>query len=67
MRLGETAASHGPRGQALESFSRPLWGLLPLEHGGGGFPDWALYARGLTVREIQAFLAEMYAVEVSPD
>lgn len=27
----------------------------------------ALYARGLTVREIQAFLQEMYAVEVSPD
>jgi putative transposase len=27
----------------------------------------ALYTRGLTVREIQAFLAEMYAVEVSPD
>ncbi len=27
----------------------------------------ALYARGPTVREIQAFLAEMYAVEVSPD
>lgn len=27
----------------------------------------ALYARGLTVREIQAFLLEMYAVEVSPD
>jgi putative transposase len=27
----------------------------------------ALYARGLTVREIQAVLAEMYAVEVSPD
>src|SRR5262245_66310387 len=27
----------------------------------------ALYARGLPVREIQAFLAEMYAVEVSPD
>ncbi len=27
----------------------------------------ALYARGLTVREIQAFLAEMYAVDVSPD
>jgi putative transposase len=34
-----------------------------------GFDDkiLALYARGLTVREIQAFLAEMYAVEVSPD
>jgi putative transposase len=34
-----------------------------------GFDDkiLALYARGLTVREIQAFLQEMYAVEVSPD
>jgi transposase-like protein len=34
-----------------------------------GFDDkiLALYARGLTVREIQAFLAEMYAVQVSPD
>ena len=27
----------------------------------------ALYARGLPVREIQAFLHEMYAVDVSPD
>ena len=34
-----------------------------------GFDDkiLALYARGLTVREIQAFLHEMYAVDVSPD
>ena len=34
-----------------------------------GFDDKvvALYARGLTVREIQAFLAEMYGVDVSPD
>ena len=34
-----------------------------------GFDDkiLALYARGLTVREIQAFLAEMYATEVSAD
>jgi transposase-like protein len=34
-----------------------------------GFDDkiLALYARGMTVREIQAFLREMYAVEVSPD
>jgi transposase-like protein len=34
-----------------------------------GFDDKILarYARGMTVREIQAFLAEMYAVEVSPD
>jgi len=27
----------------------------------------ALYARGMTVREIQAFVAEQYGVEVSPD
>jgi transposase-like protein len=34
-----------------------------------GFDDTilALYARGMTVREIQAFLSEMYAIEVSPD
>jgi len=34
-----------------------------------GFDDkvLALYARGLTVREIQAFLTEMYGVDVSPD
>jgi putative transposase len=34
-----------------------------------GFDDkiLALYARGMTVREIQGFLAERYAVEVSPD
>jgi hypothetical protein len=34
-----------------------------------GFDDKvvALYARGLTVREIQAFLADMYAVDVSPE
>ena len=34
-----------------------------------GFDDKiiAMYARGMTVREIQAFLAEMYAIDVSPD
>src|SRR5512144_2048561 len=34
-----------------------------------GFDDkvLALYARGMTVREIQGFLAEMYGIEVSPD
>ena len=26
-----------------------------------------MYARGMTVREIQGFLAEMYSVDVSPD
>ena len=34
-----------------------------------GFDDKiiAMYARGMTVREIQAFLVEMYSVEVSPE
>ena len=34
-----------------------------------GFDDKvvALYARGLTVREIQAFLTDMYGIDVSPD
>ena len=34
-----------------------------------GFDDKivAMYARGMTVREIQGFLGEMYAVDVSPD
>ena len=34
-----------------------------------GFDDKiiAMYARGMTVREIQGYLGEMYAVEVSPD
>lgn len=34
-----------------------------------GFDDkiLALYARGMTVREIQGYLREMYAIEVSPD
>jgi len=34
-----------------------------------GFDDKiiAMYSRGMTVREIQAFLKEMYAVDVSPD
>jgi transposase-like protein len=34
-----------------------------------GFDDKivAMYARGMSVREVQAFLAEMYGVEVSPE
>ena len=34
-----------------------------------GFDDKiiSMYARGMTVREIQGFLAEMYSVDVSPD
>src|SRR6266699_5913888 len=49
------------------SFEPPLIGKH--ERRFTGFDDKviALYARGLTVREIQAFLKETYAVDVSPD
>ena len=50
-----------------DTFEPPLIGKH--ERRFTGFDDKviALYARGLTVREIQAFLKEMYAVDVSPD
>jgi putative transposase len=49
------------------SFEPPLIGKH--ERRFTGFDDKiiAMYARGMTVREIQGFLAEMYAVDVSPD
>src|SRR5688572_10731629 len=45
------------------------WLIAKHERRFTGFDDkiLALYARGMTVREIQAFLADMYAIEVSPD
>jgi hypothetical protein len=45
--LGHTGAHFPFRGAELEAFTRPLWGLAPLAHGGGGFPHWALYREGL--------------------
>ena len=40
----------------------------PSVYGGWlGFAGPTMYARGMTVREIQGFLAEMYSVDVSPD
>ena len=36
------------RAAELESFARPLWGLVPLAAGGGDFADWDLYRRGLS-------------------
>ena len=47
IRLGSTAAHYDAHAAELEAFARPLWGLVPLTAGGGGFPDWALYRRGL--------------------
>ncbi|MCC6974050.1 MAG: DUF2264 domain-containing protein [Anaerolineae bacterium] len=46
--LGVTAAHYDSHAAELESFARPLWGLVPMAAGGGSFADWALYRRGLT-------------------
>lgn len=48
LRLGYTAALYDTHAAELEAFARPLWGLAPLSAGGGDFPNWDLYRRGLT-------------------
>ncbi len=45
---GYAAALYDNHAAGLEGFARPLWGLIPLAAGGGAFPDWELYRRGLT-------------------
>jgi hypothetical protein len=45
--LGHTAAHYANACADLEGFARPLWGLVPLAVGGGSFPHWARFARGL--------------------
>ncbi|RCG24061.1 DUF2264 domain-containing protein [Sphaerisporangium album] len=47
VRLGVNAAHHGDTAAELESFARPLWGLVPLAAGGGAFEHWELWRRGL--------------------
>jgi putative transposase len=74
---------HGTRGKTVLTDDGPLPLEVPRDRQGTYEPQWigkherrftglddkilALYARGLTGRDIQAFLAEMSAVEVSPD
>lgn len=48
VRVGFTAAHFDDHAAELEGFVRPLWGLVPLSAGGGDFPDWDLYRRGLS-------------------
>jgi len=45
--LGATAAHFDFAAADLEGFARPLWGLAPYAAGGGDFPHWPLYAKGL--------------------
>lgn len=47
VKLGYTGAHFPEHAAELEGFARPLWGLVPLAAGGGDFPDWELYGRGL--------------------
>ena len=80
---GTTNHRNGTSGKTVLTDDGPLRLDIPRDRAGtfepqligkherrfAGFDDkiLALYARGMTVREIQAFLAEMYAVEVSAD
>ncbi len=40
------AASFDAKSSYLEGFSRPLWGIIPLIHGGGKFDHLDLYLKG---------------------
>lgn len=47
VRLGHTGAHYADACAELEGFARPLWGLAPLAAGGGRYPHWERFARGL--------------------
>lgn len=46
--LGETATVYDRVTADLETFSRPLWGVVPLAAGGASFAHWNLIHNGLT-------------------
>jgi hypothetical protein len=46
--LGANRGLSGDPACLLEAFARPLWGLVPLAAGGGGFEHWALWQEGIT-------------------
>jgi len=47
VRLGHGAADFDPAAVELEGFARPLWGLAPLDAGGGAFEHWDRIRAGL--------------------
>jgi hypothetical protein len=47
VRLGAQHAWYGEPADAIEGFSRPLWGLVPLTAGGGEFAHWERWRQGL--------------------
>src|SRR5436190_10328264 len=46
-RLGSSGAVFAPRVAELEGYARPLWGIVPLVAGGGGFAHWERWVAGL--------------------
>lgn len=47
VKLGHTGFICTTSAAELESFSRPLWGIAPLEAGGAKFSDWDFYRQGI--------------------
>lgn len=47
VRLNAAGAIFDRAAADLEGFARPLWGIVPFVAGGGDFPHWDLYRRGL--------------------
>jgi hypothetical protein len=47
VKLGHTGYIFAEASAELEGFARPLWGLVPLEKGGGKFAGWDYFRQGL--------------------
>jgi hypothetical protein len=45
--LGHTGVIFTATSAELEGFARPLWGIVPLEKGGGNFSHWDYFQQGL--------------------
>lgn len=46
--VDDTGTTYPARAALMESFARPLWGLVPLAAGGGDSDMWPLYAEGIS-------------------
>jgi hypothetical protein len=47
VKLGSSGVFFSDAAEELEGFARPLWGIVPLEMGGGEFEHWERYRAGL--------------------
>ncbi|WP_051062876.1 DUF2264 domain-containing protein [Ilumatobacter nonamiensis] len=67
VRLGSFGAVFPERVAELEGYARPLYGIVPLTVGGGGFEHWDRYLSGLDAGTDPASVDYWGAVESSPD